>query len=67
MAKRTDRQKVKYRAQAMMDHMQAALGHAHELDMVNNGQSPFINEKLPVVVTGIQLACDLIEKFRDRL
>jgi hypothetical protein len=67
MASRSDRQKVKWRGDRMLLHMDAVLRHAHELDLINDKRSPYINEKLPLVVTGIQLARDLIERFNENL
>lgn len=62
--KRSDRNRVKWQADGIVNNLTMALEHAAKLDMINDKRSAFINEKLPLVVTALQLCKDLAENFR---
>ena len=67
MAKRTDRQRVQEQAGRIMSALDKAIEHAEKLDSIADGQSDYISEKLPILVTGIDLVKNLAEHFKKGL
>ena len=67
MSARTDRQRVKEQADRITDALDNAIRHAQQLDVINDNRSEYINEKLPLLVTGMQFARDLSAHFKNGL
>lgn len=67
MAKRTDRQRVKEQADRIIAALDNAIEHAKTLHYIADGRSGYIEDKVPVLVTGIGLAKDLAEHFKRGL
>ena len=67
MAQRTTRNKLRWQAEMAQSKVINALEHLRYLDELADGQSKYINDNLPLMVTPLTIYIQILEKFREGL
>lgn len=67
MANRSTRNKLRWQAQKTAESLDRALEHLKYLDELAAGQSSYVNESLPLLVTGVTKVQEAVNIFREHL
>lgn len=67
MTARSTRNKLKFQGMKAIKAIEAALSHLQTMHEISEGQSPYIEQKLPLIVTGMEINKQILVKFREGL